>query len=151
MSFLIGLLSGLLFGTGLVVAQMTDPARVLGFLDVLGRWDPRLAFVMVGAITVHAPFVAWFKRRGKLIAAVQLDLPNESRINRQLVSGAVLFGLGWGLVGYCPGPAIVAAVSSRLATVFTLSMLVGMWLFDRLMAGHGRHSKLQSGEPLEPA
>ena len=126
MNFLVGLAAGTLFGVGLVVAQMTDPNRVLGFLDVLGRWDPRLAFVMLGAIAVHAPFVFWLRRRGKPLMANSLHIPSETRIDGRLVFGAALFGVGWGLAGYCPGPAIVAAATNRSALWVVVSMILGM-------------------------
>ena len=130
MKFLIGLVTGGVFGVGLVVAQMTDPRRIIGFLDLIGAWDPRLLFVMVGAIAMHAPFVFWLRRRGKPLFAPRLNLAVEGRVDRKLVIGAVIFGVGWGLGGYCPGPAIVAASRSSSAALLTLSMVVGMWLFD---------------------
>jgi len=112
---------------------MTDPTRIKGFLDIFGNWDPRLAFVMIGAIAVHAPFVYLLKRRGKPYLADQLSLPRESRVDRRLLAGAAIFGIGWGLAGYCPGPAIVAASRNASAATLTLSMLAGMWLFDRVI------------------
>jgi uncharacterized membrane protein YedE/YeeE len=133
MKFSIGLVAGALFGLGLVMAQMTDPRRIIGFLDLFGNWDPRLAFVMVGAIAVHAPCVILLKRHGKPFLANRLSFPGESRIDRKLVFGAALFGVGWGLAGYCPGPAIVAASRNGTAAILTLSMLAGMWIFDRLI------------------
>jgi len=132
--FLVGLVAGAVFGLGLVVAHMTDPERILGFLDVFGQWDPRLAAVMMGAIGVHAPFVFWLRRRGKPLLANNLSIPTEAPIDRRLVIGAVLFGVGWGIAGYCPGPAVVSAGRSGTAALFTVSMVVGMWLFDKLVA-----------------
>ena len=132
MKFLIGLIAGALFGLGLVIAQMTDPRRIIGFLDLFGNWDPRLAFVMVGAIAVHAPFVFLLRRRGKPFSADKLSIPPETRIDRKLIFGAALFGVGWGLAGYCPGPAIVAAPRNGSAALLTLSMLAGMWIFGRI-------------------
>ncbi len=111
MRFLIGLGAGILFGLGLIVARMTDPSRIQGFLDIFGQWDPRLAFVMVGAIAVHAPFAFWLRRRGKPFLADQLSLPHESRVDGRLLTGAAIFGIGWGLAGYCP----VRASSPRRA------------------------------------
>ena len=129
MKFFVGLLIGAIFGLGLVLAQMTDPSRVLGFLDIFGRWDPRLGLVMFGAIAVHAPFMLWFRRHGKPLLASAQHLPRETGIDRRLLVGATLFGLGWGLAGYCPGPAIVAASSNPSALLFALSMVVGMWIY----------------------
>ena len=132
MKFLIGLTAGAVFGWGLVIAQMTDPRRIFGFLDVCGKWDPRLACVMLGAIAVHAPFVFWLRRRGKPFLADRLSFPSKTGIDRRLICGAAIFGIGWGLGGYCPGPAIVAASRSGSAAVLTLAMLLGMLLFGRV-------------------
>lgn len=122
--------AGLLFGIGLTLAGMTNPAKVLGFLDIFGAWDPTLAFVMGGAIIVMTP--AWFILRARK-APVPEPLNrtlNQRGIDRQLVGGAVLFGAGWGLVGLCPGPAIAALTfGGTPVAVFTLSMLVGMILY----------------------
>jgi uncharacterized protein len=131
MKLFIGSLAGALFGLGLIVAQMTDPRRVLGFLDIFGHWDPRLGLVMFGAIAVHAPFFFLFGRHGKPMYARAWHLPKETRIDRRLLVGATLFGIGWGLAGYCPGPAIVAAPANPSALLLTLSMLVGMWIEGR--------------------
>lgn len=130
MKFLIGLATGALFGIGLVVAGMTDSARIFGFLDVFGEWDPRLMFVMVGAIGVHAPFVYWLKRRGTPYLANSLTLPAQARIDVALVSGAALFGIGWGLGGFCPGPAVVASLRNGNAALVAVAMIAGMWLAD---------------------
>jgi uncharacterized membrane protein YedE/YeeE len=133
MQLLIGLIAGGVFGAGLVVSQMTDPARVLGFLDVFGHWDPRLAFVMLGAIGVHAPVVAWLRRRGRPVFGSSLHLPERTRIDRRLVIGAAIFGVGWGLAGYCPGPALVATLASPAALMLTLSMSAGIFVHDLLL------------------
>jgi uncharacterized membrane protein YedE/YeeE len=138
--FLIGLASGALFGLGLAIAQMTDPSRIIGFLDLFGQWDPRLAFVMVGAISVHAPLAYLLRRRGKPFLAENLGIPPESRIDGRLVLGAAIFGVGWGLGGYCPGPAIVAASRSGSAAILALSMIAGMWLFDRVFDRRSKSS-----------
>jgi len=131
MRFLIGILAGAIFGLGLVLAQMTDPSRILGFLDVFGHWDPRLALVMVGALAVHASSSYWIRRRGKPLLASSLHLPRQTSIDRRLMTGAALFGIGWGLAGYCPGPAIVAAPTNPSALLLALSMIVGMWIYGR--------------------
>jgi uncharacterized membrane protein YedE/YeeE len=119
--------AGLMFGIGLGVSGMTDPAKVLAFLDVSGRWDPSLAFVMAGAIAVHAPVVVWLRRRGRPWIGDRLHLPELAAIDGRLLGGAALFGIGWGLAGYCPGPAVVAAAAARPSGLLVLAgMLVGM-------------------------
>ncbi|MEG8030002.1 DUF6691 family protein [Sphingomonas aerolata] len=124
---LISLASGTLFGAGLAVSGMIDPARVRAFLDVTGAWDPTLAFVMVGAILPMA--IAWFvvRRRSTPIAAEQFHTPATSPIDRHLIGGAALFGIGWGIVGLCPGPAIAAlAIQPLPAPVFIAAMALGV-------------------------
>ena len=123
---LISLASGTLFGAGLAVSGMIDPARVRAFLDVTGAWDPTLAFVMAGAILPMA--IAWFvvRRRSTPIAAEQFHTPATSPIDRRLIGGAALFGIGWGIVGLCPGPAIAAlAIQPLPALVFIAAMALG--------------------------
>ena len=123
------LVSGTLFGAGLTVSGMTDPARVRGFLDLLGDWDPTLAFVMGGALAVMA--LAWMvqKRLGKPLLAGEFSLPGKSDITSPLVIGAALFGVGWGIGGLCPGPGIAAlAIDPASAAIFVVAMLGGMFL-----------------------
>jgi uncharacterized membrane protein YedE/YeeE len=121
--------SGLVFAIGLVVGGMTDPAKVLAFLDVAGAWDPSLLFVMGGAILVYAPLYRVVTRR-KIPWVGEFHLPTRRDVDSRLVAGATLFGLGWGLVGLCPGPALVGLASfGRAAWVCTGSMLAGMALF----------------------
>jgi uncharacterized protein len=124
---LVSLLCGLVFGTGLVISGMTEPAKVLGFLDVLGRWDPTLAFVMGGALAVSAAGFALARRRGTPVLAPQHLWPTRQDIDRPLVAGAVLFGIGWGLVGLCPGPAVanLAGLSPRVG-LFVAAMIAGI-------------------------
>ena len=126
---LVGFGTGALFGAGLVVSGMTRPSKVLGFLDVAGAWDASLAFVMVGAIAVHAADHQWIRRRGAPALAARLDLPTRKRIDVRLLAGAALFGVGWGLGGFCPGPALtsVAALAPG-ALVFVAAMTAGMLL-----------------------
>lgn len=123
----IALIAGLLFGAGLAVSGMMDPARVRGFLDLFGDWDPTLAFVMGGAMLPMA--VAW-RIRGRLsapIAAPEFDLPATDQLDRQLAAGAVLFGAGWGISGLCPGPALAnLAIAPTQALIFVAAMVVGM-------------------------
>ena len=129
---------GLLFGLGLMLAGMTDPAKVIGFLDLLGNWDPSLALVMAGAIAVGAGAFAVARQRTTNLLGGALHLPTSQQIDKPLVIGAALFGAGWGLAGFCPGPAIVSMASGQTkAIVFVAFMLLGMWgfeLFSRWMA-----------------
>lgn len=121
--------AGLLFAVGLAVSGMTDPAKVLGFLDVAGAWDPSLAFVMVGAIGVHFFAARWAKSVKSPVLGGRFAIPAETAINRQLLVGAALFGVGWGMAGYCPGPALVGAVGlSGTTWLFLLSMITAIWL-----------------------
>ncbi|WP_426112878.1 YeeE/YedE family protein [Massilia sp. PWRC2] len=126
------LLTGLLFGIGLIVAGMTDPAKVQGFLDLAGRWDPSLGLVMAGAIAVGlvAFRIAAGHRRSWL--GLPMRLPTATVIDRRLVLGSVAFGAGWGLAGYCPGPALAALLFGGKPLLFAGAMLAGMLLFDRL-------------------
>lgn len=120
------LAAGLLFGTGLVVSGMTDPRNVIGFLDFTRQWNPRLIAVMVGAVGVHATLLALLARAGGGRGARLLP-PRNNRVDRPLIAGAGLFGVGWGLSGYCPGPAIASlGFGARTAFVFVAAMIVGM-------------------------
>lgn len=124
-------LSGLVFGIGLLVSGMANPAKVLGFLDLFGRWDPSLALVMAGAIAVGA--VAFFvaARRSRSLLGAPMQLPTARRIDRRLVMGSLVFGAGWGLAGFCPGPGLVAlGMGEAKALGFVAAMLVGMMLFE---------------------
>jgi len=126
-------LVGILFALGLGISGMTEPQRVISFLDVFGNWNPSLLFVMVGAIAVHAiSYRLIMKRRTPLFAAA-FERPKRTDLDRRLIAGAALFGIGWGLAGYCPAPAIVSLAGFSLHPVlFTVSMLFGMALFLRL-------------------
>ena len=125
--------AGLLFGFGLVVSQMMNPGKVLAFLDVAGAWDPSLAFVMVGAIATSAIGYVIVKRRGEPILEDELEILSYREIDRRLVGGPVLFGIGWGLVGLCPGPALaILPLGIWQAPIFVAAMLVGMGLFAAL-------------------
>lgn len=122
---------GLLFGLGLIVAGMTDPSKVIGFLDLAGAWDPSLAFVMGGAILVGLGAFAVAKRRTTSFLGGAMQLPIDTDIDKRLVIGSLLFGVGWGLAGFCPGPAIVSlGAGSSKAIVFVLAMLAGMAIFE---------------------
>ena len=135
MSSLIAVLSGLLFGIGLLASGMTDPAKVKGFLDLFGLWDPSLALVMGGAIAVGLIGFTLASRRTNSWSGEPIDLPKSTVVDRRLVLGGILFGVGWGIAGYCPGPGIVAASAGSLAAgVFVVAMLAGMTIHDRLIA-----------------
>jgi uncharacterized protein len=123
-------LSGVLFAIGLVIAGMTQPAKVIGFLDLTGDWDPSLAFVMGGALAVYAIAFRLIKRRSKPVFGARFQIPSRTDLTPRLLVGASLFGVGWAIAGFCPGPAIVAAGSGmEQALLFLPSMAVGMWLF----------------------
>ena len=124
-------LIGLLFGLGLIVAGMTDPSKVIGFLDLAGAWDPSLAFVMGGAILVGLGAFAVAKKRTTSFLGGAMQLPTNSHIDKRLVVGSLLFGAGWGLAGFCPGPALVSlGTGNTKAFAFVLAMLAGMALFE---------------------
>lgn len=130
------LVSGSLFGAGLALGGMTDPARVRGFLDIFGDWDPTLAFVMGGAVIVMA--IAWrFRERmAHPLFAEKFSLPDRSDLTGRLIGGSALFGVGWGIAGLCPGPGIAALViEPASAAIFVVSMLAGMFLV-RLVEGN---------------
>jgi uncharacterized membrane protein YedE/YeeE len=124
MQVVTALILGLVFGIGLIVSGMTDPSKVVGFLDLAGRWNPSLAFVMGGAILVGLVGFRFAGKREKSLLGAAMRLPAASPIDRRLVLGGLAFGIGWGLAGYCPGPA--------LAVMFTVAMLVGMGIFELL-------------------
>ncbi len=127
-----GFLSGLVFGLGLVVSGMANPAKVLNFLDLAGTWDPSLAFVMVGATATAFVGYRLVWRRSSPVLATTFDVPTHTRIDRQLIAGAVLFGIGWGIGGLCPGPAWTALSLLAPGTlVFLPAMLAGLWLGAR--------------------
>ena len=125
------LLAGLVFGLGLIVSGMANPAKVLGFLDLAGAWDPSLAFVMAGAIAVAAFAFAAAKKRTVSFLGAAMKLPASRDIDRRLVIGSVLFGIGWGVAGFCPGPGLVALGMGEIkALVFVGAMLAGMGIFE---------------------
>ena len=131
MRFFTAFLAGLVFGLGLLLSGMADPAKVLGFLDLAGAWDPSLMFVMGGAVGVGAVAFAFARRHPRSLLGEPMQLPTKTSIDRRLVLGALLFGAGWGLAGFCPGPAVVAlGVGEAKAVVFVVAMLAGMGLFE---------------------
>ncbi len=121
------LLSGLLFGFGLIVSGMSNPARVLNFLDFSANWDATLAFVMGGAIAIAAPGIFWVRKRNKPLFADSFDIPTSKVIDSKLITGSAMFGIGWGISGFCPGPAVVAIASLQSdVLLFVGAMVVGM-------------------------
>ena len=144
MSLIAALAAGLVFGIGLILSGMTDPGKVIGFLDLAGNWDPSLAFVMGGAIAVGFFAFALAGRRGRTFLGGALHLPQRRDVDNRLVGGSLLFGIGWGLAGFCPGPALVSFASGvDQAAVFVAAMLGGMALFhaaERLLKRPGSSS-----------
>lgn len=143
---LIALVAGLLFGAGLAISGMHDPAKVLGFLDIgavaNGGWDPSLAFVMAGGLAVTLPAFWHARRRKAPLAAPSFQTPTATGIDKRLMLGALLFGAGWGLVGYCPGPALAALAFGATGTiVFVLAMIVGM-TFEGFVESRGTGRRL---------
>jgi hypothetical protein len=123
--------AGLVFGFGLLISGMANPAKVLGFLDLAGAWDPSLALVMAGAVAVAAIAFALAGKRTAALLGAPMALPSNRNIDPRLVVGSLAFGVGWGLVGFCPGPALVALGTGHLkALVFVAAMLAGMFVFE---------------------
>ncbi|MEJ5030193.1 DUF6691 family protein [Comamonas sp. MYb69] len=130
MTILIAALAGLVFGLGLLVSGMADPQKVLAFLDLAGAWDPSLALVMGGAIALGLPGFALARRRSRSLLGEPMQLPARQAVDAPLLIGSALFGIGWGLAGYCPGPALVGtATGLGSAAIFSAAMLAGMLLF----------------------
>jgi len=133
MLILTAMLAGLVFGIGLIISGMANPAKVLGFLDISGSWDPSLAFVMAGAIAVGALAFALARRRSASLLGAPIKLPAGREIDRRLVTGSALFGVGWGIAGFCPGPALVSlGAGNHKAMLFVAAMLAGMAIFELL-------------------
>jgi len=128
---LASLFSGLVFGLGLLLSGMTNPAKVIGFLDVAGAWDPSLAFVMVGAIAVAFFAFRFARSRGKSVLGLSVVLPRRHTVDARLILGSIVFGIGWGLAGYCPGPAIVSlGAGYEEAILFSAAMIAGMAVYE---------------------
>ena len=138
MQIITALVTGLIFGLGLILSGMTDPSKVIGFLDLTGRWDPSLAFVMGGAILVGVVTFQFARGREKSLLGDVMRVPTARQVDRRLVLGSLTFGAGWGLAGYCPGPALVAVAQGGIQPlIFVAAMLAGMAIYeiqDRLAA-----------------
>lgn len=131
MDILSSFIVGLIFGVGLILAGMTDPSKVIGFLDVAGLWDPSLAFVMGGAILVGVVAFRFARKRTTAFLGGAMRMPTRDDIDRRLVLGSLAFGVGWGMAGFCPGPALTAlGTGNGKALIFVLAMIAGMALFE---------------------
>lgn len=138
-------ISGLLFGTGMIISNMIDPTKVIGFLDVTGQWDPSLAFVILGALLVFTPcYHIFIKQRNLALSGDKISFSTNTNIDSKLVIGAMLFGIGWGLAGLCPGPALTnLGTGSLTILLFTLSMSIGMLLVDKVFKKRTIHFQNQ--------
>ena len=142
------LVAGLLFGLGLMASGMTDPGKVIGFLDLFGTWDPSLALVMGGAIMVGVFAFAVAKKRTTTFLGGVMRVPTSTHMDKRLVLGSLMFGAGWGLAGFCPGPAMVSMADGQpKALLFVVAMLVGMWGFELMerFVHAPRQAKLKAG------
>ncbi|MCP9926284.1 YeeE/YedE family protein [Cyanobium sp. CH-040] len=141
MNRLLAFLAGLLFGFGLLLSGMANPAKVLAFLDLAGPWDPSLALVMVGAIATALPAFQLARRRDRSLLGAPMQLPERRSLDRRLVVGSLVFGVGWGLAGFCPGPALTVLLTGHgKVLVFVAFLLLGMGLFERLEASTSQRS-----------
>ncbi|MEO7852935.1 MAG: YeeE/YedE family protein [Rubrivivax sp.] len=147
MKNLVSLLSGVLFGLGLIVSGMANPAKVLGFLDTTGHWDPSLALVMAGAVGIGLVAFAWARRRSVAMLGGEMQVPSARGIDRRLLCGSLLFGVGWGVAGFCPGPAWVAlGMGEAKALLFVAAMLLGMGAFE-VLEGLSRRRRAELATP----
>ena len=129
MNKLVSLFCGIIFGIGLVISQMINPAKVLGFLNLFGEWDPSLAFVMIGALIVSSPLFHLLKNKEKPIFSSSFSISNKKEIDKKLIIGSILFGAGWGLAGLCPGPAISSiALLNMSSIIFVIAMFFGFYI-----------------------
>ena len=133
MNKLVALFCGTIFGIGLVISQMINPAKVLGFLNVFGEWDPSLAFVMIGALIISSPLFHLFKNKEKPIFYTSFSISENKEIDKRLIIGSILFGAGWGLAGLCPGPAISSIALLNISSVtFVFSMFIGFYIASKI-------------------
>lgn len=127
---LTALLAGIIFGLGLILSGMSNPEKVLGFLDIAGNWDPSLGLVMGGAIAITLPAFLLLKKRKSSFLSQTMQWPTRTDVDKRLIVGSVLFGIGWGIAGFCPGPALLSISTGTIeALIFFASMLAGMALF----------------------
>lgn len=130
MALFTALIAGLVFGIGLLLSGMANPSKVLNFLDITGAWDPSMGLVMAGAIAATLPAFWWLRKKGRSFLTLPLQWPTNTTIDARLIMGSALFGIGWGLVGYCPGPALVSLIiTTEPAAIFVAAMVAGMALF----------------------
>ena len=135
MQGLVTFLCGILFAAGLVLSGMTLPTKIISFLDIFGEWDPTLAFVMGGAVMVHLGFHQLFKKRERPLLATEFHLPNRTEIDYKLLGGSAIFGIGWGLGGFCPGPNIVSIISTSPESIlFFVGMVMGILFYQLVLA-----------------
>ena len=133
MNKLVALFCGTIFGIGLVISQMINPAKVLGFLNVFGEWDPSLALVMIGALVVSSPLFHLFKNKEKPIFSTSFSISENKEIDKRLIFGSILFGAGWGVAGLCPGPAISSIALLNISSVtFVFSMFIGFYIASKI-------------------
>lgn len=140
MMLIIATLAGLLFGAGMIISAMVDPNKVIGFLDITGNWDPSLAFVMGGALAVFSPlYHLLIKKRSAAISGKPFALPTNQKIDKNVILGALFFGAGWGLAGFCPGPAITSiSGGSAVILIFVASMLIGVLFGNKYLSRSSR-------------
>ena len=132
MNKLVSLVCGIIFGMGLIISEMINPEKVLGFLNIFRDWDPSLAFVMIGALIVSTPIFHLFKNNKKPLFSSTFLIPTNKKIDRKLIIGSILFGAGWGLIGLCPGPAITSLALLNISSiVFVLSMFAGFYIASK--------------------
>ena len=133
MNKIVSLLCGIIFGIGLVISEMINPAKVLGFLNIFKEWDPSLAFVMIGALFVSTPMFHLFKNKNKPVFASNFSIPTNKKLDNKLIIGSIFFGAGWGLIGLCPGPAITSiALLNTSSAIFVASMFTGFYIASKV-------------------
>ena len=137
MLFLTSLIAGLLFGVGLIISGMTNPEKIIGFLDILGNWDPSLLLVMLGAVFISFFAFRFASKKSVSFLGQTINIPTKKEIDFPLIYGSIIFGIGWGLAGYCPGPAIasVAMINSQ-SIIFVIAMLFGMLVYELIKRSH---------------
>lgn len=133
MDKIIALISGLIFGVGLILSEMVNPAKVIAFLDLAGAWNPSLGLVMAGAIAVAFPAFWWAKSKKNSVCGMPMQLASSNLIDKRLIVGSMTFGAGWGMAGFCPAPALVTAATGQWqAIVFSVAMIAGFYLFEKV-------------------